>query len=334
MSTMHIQLTNLNPAAQSAANGNENSEAAAALPEGVLPFASLLEVEIDAAALLGEKTAAEGTDPTSVSETPATENASLLAEVAAQDTLGLQLNLPPAQIAPLPAQATQSANGNSQSIDGASIQAATADVQKDSARLKAEPAALQSSLAKEETVVAAVIDKPKFEVPTARTNVAEGAASPVNMQGMHAAPRTVEQAPAPTVQLQQPVGTERWNTELGHNLSIMIKGDQTRASLMVTPPEMGPIEVQIDLSGDQATINFAVQQTDTRQALENALPRLREMLAESGIHLGQSHVNQQSAEQKQQDASHAQTGFTASSGNEGEAVVRVRTRVGLVDTFA
>ncbi|HKO88152.1 MAG TPA: flagellar hook-length control protein FliK [Burkholderiales bacterium] len=143
--------------------------------------------------------------------------------------------------------------------------------------------------------------------------------------------RSVDQAP--TLNLSQQVGSERWNNELGQTVTLMIKGEQTRASLQVTPPEMGPIEIKIDLSGDEASISFTVQQTDTRQALENALPRLREMLAESGISLGQSQVNHQSANQGQGEGEKART---ALGGNEVQTQVDLptQTRIGLVDTFA
>lgn len=325
MSAMHITLTNLSKAANTAANVADSTDPLAAAEGGALPFALLLGEE--AAALLGEKIAAESTELSLNGEATSVEATELIDPAG----LGLQLNLPPAQMAPLQLPAQKA--GGEQVVDDAAIEATPRDIHSHSTSLKAEPVALKAATDKETLAAAIAADAPKFEMPKV-VNAAETPTALAALQTTNATSR-LEQAAAP-VQLHQPVGSQAWNTELGHNLSVLIKGDQARASLMVTPPEMGPIEVQIDLSGDQATINFAVQQTDTRQALENALPRLREMLAESGIDLGQSQVNQQSAGQgrEQSDLSRGQSAFGSSADKDTEGAVQVRTRVGLVDTFA
>mgnify|MGYP003678353089 FL=1 len=47
-------------------------------------------------------------------------------------------------------------------------------------------------------------------------------------------------------------------------------------------------------------MNFLVQSPQARDAVDNATPRLREMLAEKGIELGQSSVRQESDGQQGQ----------------------------------
>jgi flagellar hook-length control protein FliK len=51
------------------------------------------------------------------------------------------------------------------------------------------------------------------------------------------------------------------------------------------------MQVVLSVTNDQASVTFSANQEEVRQALENALPRLREMMSESGIALGNATVN-------------------------------------------
>lgn len=144
--------------------------------------------------------------------------------------------------------------------------------------------------------------------------------------------------PSPTVTLQHQVGSERWNNELGRNVQMFIHAEQHSATLRVTPAELGPVDVRIDMSGDQATVSFTVQHADTRLALENALPRLRDMLADGGILLGQAHVNQDSRGRHDAPAGsargrHSDTDATPAIGGASRPAGTTRA-IGMVDTFA
>ncbi len=173
----------------------------------------------------------------------------------------------------------------------------------------------------------------------AAVSAASNDVAPVTHAASAGAAQALERAAQPVqLQLQQPVGSERWNTEVGQQVQLLIRTEQHSASLRVTPPELGPVDVRIDLSGDQATVSFTVQQADTRQALENALPRLRDLLAEGGILLGQAHVNQDSGDQREAPArssqgSNAEGSAMHATGGIGISAGTQRS-IGLVDTFA
>lgn len=62
------------------------------------------------------------------------------------------------------------------------------------------------------------------------------------------------------------------------------------ARINVTPVDLGPIEIRIAIVNSEASISFTVTHPETSAAIENALPRLREMLASSGISLGHTSV--------------------------------------------
>lgn len=87
-----------------------------------------------------------------------------------------------------------------------------------------------------------------------------------------------------------PVGSAGWDAEVGNHMVWMAGQQTSRAELILTPPQMGRIEVSLTVTGDQATAQFVSASPAVREAIENAVPRLREILADAGITLGQTQI--------------------------------------------
>lgn len=135
--------------------------------------------------------------------------------------------------------------------------------------------------------------------------------------------------------LHETVGTARWAQELGSRLVMMSVRGQQEGSLTLTPEHLGPLEIQISVSKDTANVWFGAQHADTRAALTEALPRLRELLAASGLTLGQSGVSEQSPHRQSQEADAGRVSGTAADPVEDVVEPAWRTRqVGLIDTYA
>lgn len=183
--------------------------------------------------------------------------------------------------------------------------------------------------------------KPALELAAARNHEAPSAVMLGHLQqaaafGTHAAAGHVPEKLGP------PVGSPGWDQALGQKVVWMVAGGMQSASLTLNPPDLGPLQVVLNVSNSQATASFTAAQPEVRQALETAMPRLREMLADSGIQLGQSTVsagtpNQYNGpgEQSQQPARH----FGASGAELDIAAPIVRSALkgggqGLIDTFA
>jgi flagellar hook-length control protein FliK len=111
---------------------------------------------------------------------------------------------------------------------------------------------------------------------------------------------------------------------------------ESRAELTLTPPQMGRVEVSISVSGDQTSAAFVSASPAAREALEQALPRLREILAEAGITLGQASVNAESPRQDRDGAPAGQRGGNRNMESAGAAAPAqwLRRSEGLIDTFA
>ena len=105
-------------------------------------------------------------------------------------------------------------------------------------------------------------------------------------------PAQVAQAASVHVdKLTPPVGTSAWDQALGQKIVWMVRGGEQSATLTMNPPDLGPLQVALSVTDNQAMVNFTSAQPEVREALETALPRLQEMLKESGIQLGQANVN-------------------------------------------
>ncbi|MBS1189613.1 MAG: flagellar hook-length control protein FliK [Rhodocyclaceae bacterium] len=157
-------------------------------------------------------------------------------------------------------------------------------------------------------------------------------------QGLHAP----GDSPAATV--ATPIGNSRWGQDFGQQVVWLAKNDQQVAQLNINPPQLGPMHITLNLSGDQASAMFVSPHAEVRQAIQDAMPQLREMLAGAGINLGQANVG---AHLPQQNGG-AQPQFSAPSrladdnailradNGQGTAVPlpAVRGGRGMVDLFA
>ncbi|WP_421232611.1 flagellar hook-length control protein FliK [Aeromonas jandaei] len=99
--------------------------------------------------------------------------------------------------------------------------------------------------------------------------------------------------------------------ELHQKVNLMLADKLQQAEIQLDPIGLGKMKIQIQIdASSQASVHFVVQHGQTREMLEQAMPRLRDMLAGQGIQLGQTQVQHQSQQQQQQGQ--------ATSGGQGQ----------------
>lgn len=103
-------------------------------------------------------------------------------------------------------------------------------------------------------------------------------------------------APAAT-RIDTPLHDPAWNHGFADRVVWLARNDQQSAQISITPPQLGPIQITLNLNGDQASAVFASPHAEVRQAIQDALPQLRDMLSSAGINLGQANVGSQLAQQ-------------------------------------
>ena len=134
-----------------------------------------------------------------------------------------------------------------------------------------------------------------------------------------------------------PVGTPAFNDEVGGKITWMASQGVQSASLQLSPEHLGPVAVHISVQDGSASVAFNANHADARTALEQALPRLREMFATQGLTLTDASVSQQSPRgqsQKQAVAAIGAIGGVSSEESTSPLAAVASTRLGLVDTYA
>lgn len=133
---------------------------------------------------------------------------------------------------------------------------------------------------------------------TLREAAAQAAAdtpAPVAADGRQiqvAVPSAQRGAPQHVVSIPTPVGQPQWTDDVGQQVVMMMNAKLETAQLQVTPPDMGPVEISLKIGSDGAAqVSFVAGVAETRQALEQGMPRLSAMLADNGIRLADAQVS-------------------------------------------
>ncbi|EMP91569.1 flagellar hook-length control protein FliK [Vibrio cholerae] len=113
-----------------------------------------------------------------------------------------------------------------------------------------------------------------------------------------------------------PLNKEMAADQLAERVQMMMSKNLKNIDIRLDPPELGRMHIRMNMQGDGATVHFTVANQHAREALEQTMPRLREMLAQQGVQLGDTSVQQQSAGQQQRYTGQEQSGFGQSSRNE------------------
>lgn len=88
------------------------------------------------------------------------------------------------------------------------------------------------------------------------------------------------------VNIHKPEGQQ----QLNEKIRWMVNARNTMAEIRLDPPEMGSMQVRVNVAGDAASVSFVVQSQQAKEALADAMPKLRDMLSEQGIELGDAEV--------------------------------------------
>jgi flagellar hook-length control protein FliK len=102
---------------------------------------------------------------------------------------------------------------------------------------------------------------------------------------------------SPSLRIDTPLGQTGWHDEVGQKLTWMVGNNRQQADLVLNPPQFGRVEVSLTMNGDQATAIFTSSNPAVREALEGSMHRLREVLADAGVSLGQAQVGSESPRQ-------------------------------------
>lgn len=176
---------------------------------------------------------------------------------------------------------TSAKGGEAGSADGASANQAGAGQAGVSASLQAAlaDAGLQMDTAQKEAMAAG---------SASGTNAITGQPSSL------AAMQRAEAQPQPTA---LPLQKEMAGEQLAERVQMLMSKNLKHVDIRLDPPELGRMQIKLAINNDQASVQFHVGNAQTRDLVEQAMPRLRELLQQQGIQLTQGSVQQDGNQQ-------------------------------------
>ena len=130
------------------------------------------------------------------------------------------------------------------------------------------------------------------------------------------------------------VGTPQWTDDVAARVALLSDKGMHAASLRLSPEHLGPLEIQITVKNDQATVWFGAAHADTRSALEQALPRLRELMQSQGLVLSDAGVFREPPRDQPRAYRNSEAASMANAITPVESDVRLAVSKGLLDAYA
>jgi len=127
---------------------------------------------------------------------------------------------------------------------------------------------------------------------------------------------------------------------LAERIIWQVNKQMSSASIMLDPPELGPLQINVRMHLAQANIHFIPLHRDVRDALESGIPQLRDALGQAGVEHADISVGQPQDQAGYQQ--HADMGFwsTWSESQAGQIVspenaitISDRVHEGLIDCY-
>ncbi len=180
---------------------------------------------------------------------------------------------------------------------------------------------------------------------TANTPAANPAASALAAASQQSNPLAQPSTNVANTTIAAPLHSNVWPEEFAQKVSWISTQQNQIAELHINPPDLGPVRIRLDMSDNQASVLFSSPHGAVREAIENALPKLREIMADNGIMLGNATVNDQSPRDSgasgfMNPRANSQTDTTMIGMGSTESaaldlpVMAARRHNGMVDTFA
>lgn len=132
-------------------------------------------------------------------------------------------------------------------------------------------------------------------------------------------PMLKSELPPMTNVLQSPLVLthEQAGEDVHERINMMMAKNLKYVDIRLDPPELGKLQIKLSINQDQASVQFTVNNHQARDIVEQAMPRLREMLQQQGLQLAQSSVQQDSSQQftghQSNSSAHSQSGQQSSA---------------------
>ncbi|MEE3111840.1 MAG: flagellar hook-length control protein FliK [Pseudomonadota bacterium] len=135
-----------------------------------------------------------------------------------------------------------------------------------------------------------------------------------NLPSANAAPQPIAAATGASLpsSIATPVSHPAWPSQLGQQLIQLVqRGGEQHVQMKLHPAELGPLSISLKMTEHGAQAQFLSAHAQVRQVIEQAIPQLREALAEQGISLSDTSVGEQGFSNQQEAFAQQSTGSSA-----------------------
>lgn len=226
-----------------------------------------------------------------------------------------------------------------QQADSPAQQQASADPQqKGQEQAQQQQAALPAAQQASAMVTGAAASQTTFAGALHAEQQSAGSTSAVTPSHSVSSASVTTAASRPAAELSAPVQIyeQQAAAQLKDKVIYQVTNKIQSAEIRLNPEELGSVQIKLNLQQDQLNLQFTVSQPQAKEALEQHMPRLRELLEQQGLALAQSHVEQRSSQQQEQSRQFAGNSAGHSGQEEEVAAPTARQRASdrLVDYYA
>ena len=134
----------------------------------------------------------------------------------------------------------------------------------------------------------------------------------------------------------QQLRNPNWAQGIGSRATMMAQYGPRTAELKLDPPELGALQIRVHINHqDQVSVSFTSPHAAVRDAIEQQMPRLREMFNDQGLQLGQSDVSDNSSQDQGRDSSNQSgQGLSYQGSNVESSAEMIQVPIGVVDYYA
>ncbi|NYS61702.1 flagellar hook-length control protein FliK [Vreelandella salicampi] len=155
---------------------------------------------------------------------------------------------------------------------------------------------------------------PNFELPAALQASLNGAGS--SAAALQNSASGLSQGAAAQGSVATPVSSPAWPQQLGQQLvQFAQRGGEQHVKLQLHPAELGPLSISLKVSEQGTQAHFLSAHAQVRQVVEQAIPQLREALAEQGISLGETSVGEQRQQNGESELAEGRSNTAGQAGN-------------------
>ncbi len=122
--------------------------------------------------------------------------------------------------------------------------------------------------------------------------------------------------------------------QIKDRVMVQIQHKLQTAEVQLHPEDLGAMQIKLNLQQDQLSVQFVVQQGAAKEALEQQMPKLRDLLEQQGIALADSEIEERSSQQQERGQGHSGRGGQLAEEQVAERAVQISVSDRMVDYYA